>query len=119
VLDLIIRSAQVIDGTGVARRVADVAVQDGRIVAVGTVTEPSREEVDAAGLVLAPGFIDVHTHYDAQVFWDSALTPTPLHGVTTVISGNCGFTLAPIKAEDAAYLTQMLARVEGMPRDAL
>ena len=117
--DLVIRNGTVIDGTGIPGRVADVAVSEGRIVAVGEVTEQGENEIDASGLIVAPGFVDVHTHFDAQVFWDTTLSPSPLHGVTTVISGNCGFTIAPLKAEHGDYMMEMLARVEGMPLTSL
>ena len=117
--DLVIRNGTVIDGTGIPGRVADVAVSEGRIVAVGEVTEQGENEIDASGLIVAPGFVDVHTHFDAQVFWDTTLSPSPLHGVTTVISGNCGFTIAPLEAEHGDYRMEMLARVEGMPLTSL
>jgi N-acyl-D-aspartate/D-glutamate deacylase len=119
--DVIIKGGDVIDGTGRARRRADVAIQDGRIVQVGSVTGEAASTVDAAGKVVAPGFVDVHTHFDAQVFWDSALTPSPLHGVTTALAGNCGFTIAPLTDDpaDGEYLMRMLARVEGMPLESL
>ena len=117
--DLVIRNGTVIDGTGIPGRVADVAVSEGRIVAVGEVTEQGENEIDASGLIVAPGFVDVHTHFDAQVFWDTTLSPSPLHGVTTVISGNCGFTIAPLEAEHGEYMMEMLARVEGMPLTSL
>ncbi len=117
--DLVIRNGTVIDGTGIPGRVADVAVSEGRIVAVGEVTEQGENEIDASGLIVAPGFVDVHTHFDAQVFWDTTLSPSPLHGVTTVISGNCGFTIAPLEAEHGDYMMEMLARVEGMPLTSL
>ena len=117
--DLVIRNGTVIDGTGIPGRVADVAVSEGRIVAVGEVTEQGENEIDASGLIVAPGFVDVHTHFDAQVFWDTTLSPSPLHGVTTVISGNCGFTIAPLEAEHGEYMMEMLARVEGMPLPSL
>jgi N-acyl-D-aspartate/D-glutamate deacylase len=118
-IDVIIRGGEVIDGTGAPRRTADVGIDGGRVVAVGQVDESARRTVDAGGCVVAPGFIDVHTHLDVQGFWDQTLSPSPLHGVTTVIGGNCGFSVAPLSADATEYLLQMLAKVEGMPLSAL
>jgi len=117
-LDYVIRSGTVLDGTGAPAREADVAIDDGRVVAVGAVDDAARTELDAAGLLVAPGVVDPHTHYDAQLFWDPHASPSNVHGVTTVIGGNCGFTLAPINAEDADYIRRMMAKVEGMPLTA-
>ena len=119
-LDLAVRGGTVIDGSGAPRYLADIGITGDRIVTVGEVGE-AVDEIDARGRVVAPGFIDVHTHFDAQVFWDGQLTPSPLHGVTTALGGNCGFTVAPLSADaaDADYLMRMLARVEGMPLETL
>ncbi|MGA5047687.1 N-acyl-D-amino-acid deacylase family protein [Streptomyces arboris] len=124
-LDHLIRRATVVDGTGGPAYTADVGLRGGRIAVIaepGTVAEEAVTSEDADGLVLAPGFVDPHTHYDAQLFWDPYATPSMNHGVTTVAGGNCGFTLAPLhpdRPEDADYTRRMMSRVEGMALAAL
>jgi N-acyl-D-aspartate/D-glutamate deacylase len=120
-MDLAIRDALIVDGSGAPGFRGDVGVEGGRIVAVGKVEGRAKTEIDAAGAVVAPGFIDVHTHYDAQALWDPMLSPSVYHGVTTALAGNCGFTLAPLsgKPADTAYLLGMLSRVEAMPLSSL
>jgi N-acyl-D-aspartate/D-glutamate deacylase len=117
--DLVIRGGHVVDGTGMRGFTADVAIADGRIARVGRVEESATREIDADGCWVTPGFIDVHTHYDVQLDWDPLATPSCWHGVTSVLAGNCGFTLAPAKPEDVEWLAGMLSRVEGMSRAAL
>src|SRR4029450_6242155 len=117
--DLVIRGALVCDGSGDTATRADVAVGGGRITAVGDVAARGAREIEADGLVVAPGFIDLHTHYDCQLFWDPSASPSPWHGVTTVVMGNCGFTVAPCRPEHRETLMRLLRFVEGMPLDAL
>lgn len=117
--DLIIRNARIYDGTGAAPTDGDLAVKDGRIRAVGKIDGDAAETVDADGLALAPGAIDIHTHYDAQVTWDPWLAPSPALGVTTVLMGNCGFAIAPCRPEHRDMTVRNLCNVEGMSLDAL
>lgn len=116
--DVVIRGGTVIDGTGSPGQVADVAVTDGRISEIGMGLSGSRV-LDATGQVVTPGFIDIHTHYDAQVFWDPSLTPSSFHGVTTVVAGNCGFSIAPVQPDGVALLGRTLQHVEDMSFDTL
>jgi len=118
-LDLKITGGMIVDGCGGPRFRGDIGIKDGRIVAIGEVDEKARETLEIAGRIVAPGFIDVHTHYDAQVFWDPTLSPSCFHGVTTVVGGFCGFSIAPMTPEAAGYIKPMLARVEGMPLSTL
>ncbi|TMB17292.1 MAG: hypothetical protein E6J59_16970 [Deltaproteobacteria bacterium] len=117
--DLVVRGALLCDGSGHEAARGDLAVAGDRIAAVGHVGERGAREIDGAGLALAPGFIDVHTHYDCQLFWDPQASPSPWHGVTTVVMGNCGFTIAPCREADRETLMQLLLFVEGMPIETL
>ncbi len=117
--DLLIRNARLYDGSGRPTVTGDLAVKDGTIVAIGSIAGEARETIDADGLALMPGIIDNHTHYDAQITWDSALSPSPALGVTTAIIGNCGFTIAPCRPADRELIMRNLTQVEGMSLDVL
>jgi len=117
--DLIIRGGTVADGTGKGTREADIAVKDGKIAAVGTVPGKGAEEIDAKGLLVTPGFVDIHTHYDGQAVWDSHLQPSSWHGVTTAVMGNCGVGFAPVRPHDRDRLIELMEGVEDIPGVAL
>jgi N-acyl-D-amino-acid deacylase len=113
--DVVIRSGTVIDGSGAAARQADIAVRDGKIVVIGEVGGTGREEIDASGQLVTPGFVDIHTHYDGQVTWDQRLQPSSSHGVTTVIMGNCGVGFAPCRTSEHETLIRLMEGVEDIP----
>jgi len=117
--DLVIRGGTVVDGTGAARRVADIAVDAATITKVGPGIKAGRREIDATGLLVTPGFVDVHTHYDGQATWDPYLTPSSWHGVTTVVFGNCGVGFAPVRPGASPYLINLMEGVEDIPGTAL
>lgn len=117
--DIVIRGGNIVDGTGADAMRGDLAIRDGVIVAVGQVAERGVEEIDAAGCLVTPGFIDLHTHLDAQIGWDPDLTPVSWHGVTTALMGNCGVTFAPCKPADRPFLAAMMETVEDIPREAI
>jgi N-acyl-D-aspartate/D-glutamate deacylase len=117
--DLKIVGGTIVDGTGGAGYVGDVGIAGGRVVALGEASGAARETVDARGRAVAPGFVDVHTHYDAQIFWDRNMSISPWHGVTTVVMGNCGFGVAPTRPADRRRILQTLEKVEGMSIEAL
>ena len=116
---LLIRNGRVVDGSGVPGFMADVGIRNGRIAEIGRLRGSARRVIDAQGLVVAPGFIDSHCHYDAQVLWDPMLTISPWHGVTTVVVGNCGFGIAPTRPEHRGLILRTLERVEAMSLAAL
>jgi N-acyl-D-amino-acid deacylase len=119
VADLVIRGGTIYDGTGAEPYVADVVIKDGKITGIGTFTGQARETIDAAGKMVTPGFIDVHTHYDGQLIWAERMSPSSGHGVTTVVTGNCGVGFAPCKPEDHTRLIKLLEGVEDMPEVVL
>ncbi len=117
--DLVIRNGTIVDGTGAAPREGDVAITGGRISAIGKVSGSGREEIDACGKLVTPGFVDVHTHYDGQAVWDSHLAPSAWHGVTTAVMGNCGVGFAPCRAADRDKLIELMEGVEDIPGPVL
>ena len=117
--DLKITGGTIYDGTDTPGRIGDVGIKDGKIAAVGEARGKAAETVEAKGKVVAPGFVDIHTHYDAQVMWDRMMTISPWHGVTTVVMGNCGFGVAPTRPEHRGLIMRTLENVEGMSLKAL
>src|SRR5213595_1123387 len=117
--DLVIRNSTIVDGTGAQARTGDVAVDDGRIASVGEDAGRGHREVDADGLLLTPGWVDIHTHYDGQVTWDPQVTPSSWHGVTTVVMGNCGVGFAPVRPGAESFLIELMEGVEDIPGTAL
>jgi N-acyl-D-amino-acid deacylase len=119
VRDLIIRGGTIVDGTGEAPFVGDIAIDGDRIVEVGEISGPARREIDATGMIVTPGFVDIHTHYDGQATWDPLLAPSSWHGVTTAVMGNCGVGFAPVRPTDHQFLIELMEGVEDIPGSAL
>ena len=117
--DLKITGGTIVDGTGKPGFAGDIGIKNGKVVALGKAEGPAAATIDAAGRIVAPGFVDVHTHYDAQVLWDRMLSISPWHGVTTTVIGNCGFGVAPTRAAHRKLIMQTLEKVEGMSLEAL
>lgn len=117
--ELVIKNAKIVDGTGAEAFVADVAIDEGRISAIGKILASGQNEIDATGLVLTPGFVDIHTHFDGQITWDPLLTPSCWHGVTTVVMGNCGVGFAPVEPDKREWLIGLMEGVEDIPGTAL
>jgi len=117
--DLKITGGSIIDGTGAARIGGDLGIKDGKVVAMGHAPEEAARTVDATGKIVSPGFVDIHTHYDAQIIWDKMVTCSPWHGVTTIVMGNCGFSVAPTRPQHRELIMRTLENVEGMSVDAL
>ncbi|MFL3003620.1 MAG: amidohydrolase family protein [Candidatus Poriferisodalaceae bacterium] len=117
--DIVIRGGDVVDGTGARTKKADVAIAGDRIVAIGQVEGKGAQEIDATGKVVTPGFVDIHTHLDAQLAWDPIGSSSCWHGITSVVMGNCGVTFAPVKTEDISHLAEMMESVEDIPREAI
>src|SRR6266567_3383249 len=117
--DLVIRNGRVADGSVAPATVADVAIDGERIAEVGTVDGKGRQEIDAGGLLVTPGWVDIHTHYDGQVTWDPEVSPSGWHGVTTVVMGNCGVGFAPARPAERDWLIQLMEGVEDIPGTAL
>jgi N-acyl-D-amino-acid deacylase len=117
--DLVIKNGMVVDGSGMPRYRADVGVKDGKIARLGRISEPADEVIDAEGHVVTPGFVDGHTHMDAQVFWDKLGSCSCYHGVTSVVMGNCGFTLAPCRESEVDFVFRNLERAEDIAREAM
>ena len=117
--DVLITGGRIVDGTGKAAYEGDLAIEGDRIAAVGAVDGPAQRTIDAASHVVAPGFIDAHTHYDAQLLWDPTANPSTAHGITTILTGNCGYTLAPVRRDDQDYLMGLFAAAEEIPKGAL
>jgi len=117
--DLKITGGTLVDGTGAEPRIADIAVKDGKIAAIGVVSGDAARAIDASGCIVTPGFVDIHTHYDGQVSWDEELAPSSYHGVTTAVMGSCGVGFAPCRAADRTRLIELMEGVEDIPGTAL
>src|SRR6266571_4659354 len=117
--DLVIRNGTIVDGTGAPRFVGDIAIDGGHITAVGQVGTEAARTIDATGMVVTPGFVDIHTHYDGQATWDELLEPSSQHGVTTIVAGNCGVGFAPVRPGSEDWLISLMEGVEDIPGTAL